>query len=239
MPNSPNNTHEIFSSRHKVPASTFVGQAGRIFYHEDSGELRLSDGITPGGLPIYFSNSGGGVDLNLYRENGLPVLSPLAIGLRSIALGDGSKTKNFGGLTQASGSFTNSGDAQTGSYIARGITNSSTFVELALDGGTSKLLIEPESTMAFTIKIVARKTSGTGQESGAFEVRGGIDRDVSVASTRLVGIISKTIVAEDNPYWDVTVEANTFDGALRVKVQGQNGKTIRWVAHIQTVEVHK
>ncbi len=240
MPNSPNTTHEIFSSRHKVPASTYVGQAGRIFYHEDTGELRLSDGVTPGGLPIYTSGGGSGTSLNLYNENGLPVIIPLATGARSIALGDGALSYSSGGIVHASGIFTNPGDAQTGSYIARGITTNSTFTELALDGSSAKLTIQPESTMNFIVNIVARRSDIPGQESGAFEIRGGIDRDVNVSTTRIVGITSTTIVAEDNPgMWDVKIEANAFDGALRIKVQGENGKTIRWVAHIQTVEVHK
>ena len=239
MPNSPNTTHEVFSSRIKVPASTYVGQAGRIFYHEDTGELRLSDGVTPGGLPIYTGGGSGSLTLNLYSENGTPITVPVAVAPRSIALGDGSRAYSTGGIVQASGVFQNPGDAQVGSYTARGVSSSSTYAELTLDGGTAKLIVQPYSTMAFTIKIVARRTDIPGQESGAFELRGGIDRDLDVSSTRIVGIVSKVIVAEDNPTWHAVAEANTFDGALRVKVQGQNGKTIRWVAHIQTVEVHK
>lgn len=52
MTNNPNYTHKIFSSRVKVPATEFVGDVGRIFYNEATGELRLSDGVTPHGLPI-------------------------------------------------------------------------------------------------------------------------------------------------------------------------------------------
>jgi hypothetical protein len=33
-------------------ASTYVGTAGTIFYDEDDGDLRLSDGVTPGGVNI-------------------------------------------------------------------------------------------------------------------------------------------------------------------------------------------
>lgn len=41
-----------------VQASTYVGEKGIIFYDEDTPELRLSDGITPGG--IVFTSGGGG-----------------------------------------------------------------------------------------------------------------------------------------------------------------------------------
>jgi hypothetical protein len=33
-------------------AATYVGTYGTIFYDEDTGELRRSDGVTPGGTPI-------------------------------------------------------------------------------------------------------------------------------------------------------------------------------------------
>jgi len=68
MPLSPDNTHQLFTSRVKVPASTYVGQAGRMFYHENTGELRLSDGVTPGGLPIFFSGTGG--NSNVSNQHG-------------------------------------------------------------------------------------------------------------------------------------------------------------------------
>lgn len=48
-------------------ASTYVGTAGTIFYDEDTGALRLSDGVTPGGslisYPIASSSQLGGIKL--------------------------------------------------------------------------------------------------------------------------------------------------------------------------------
>lgn len=40
-----------------VEAPTYVGEKGIIFYDEDTPQLRLSDGITPGGIP--FTGGGG------------------------------------------------------------------------------------------------------------------------------------------------------------------------------------
>jgi hypothetical protein len=42
-----------------VNADEFVGNAGTIFY-DDTGVLRLSDGVTPGGVPISTQGGGGG-----------------------------------------------------------------------------------------------------------------------------------------------------------------------------------
>lgn len=40
------------SARLNYPLTTYVGDRGQIFWDELQGELRLSDGITPGGFPI-------------------------------------------------------------------------------------------------------------------------------------------------------------------------------------------
>jgi hypothetical protein len=45
-------TQRIFASRTKKSASTYIGNPGSLFYDEVDGELRLSDGVTPGGVAI-------------------------------------------------------------------------------------------------------------------------------------------------------------------------------------------
>ena len=45
--------HKLFSSRSRVSTGdAYVGEAGRLFYDEADGEIRLSDGVTPGGVAI-------------------------------------------------------------------------------------------------------------------------------------------------------------------------------------------
>ena len=45
--------HKLFSSRSRVSTgNTYVGEAGRLFYDEADGEIRLSNGVTPGGVAI-------------------------------------------------------------------------------------------------------------------------------------------------------------------------------------------
>lgn len=45
--------HKIFSSRARVSdPEKFIGERGRIWYSEHDGKLRISDEVTPGGLPI-------------------------------------------------------------------------------------------------------------------------------------------------------------------------------------------
>lgn len=49
---------KLFTSRsNKTTGSTYVGERGHIFYDETGGQLRLSDGHTPGGLPILVAST--------------------------------------------------------------------------------------------------------------------------------------------------------------------------------------
>jgi hypothetical protein len=41
-----------------VIADEHIGDKGSLFYNEDLGDLRLSDGITKGGIPLQFNSSG-------------------------------------------------------------------------------------------------------------------------------------------------------------------------------------
>lgn len=50
------------------PIEQFVGEVGNMFFDIDTGELRLSDGVTPGGIPIF---GGGGAGTVVIRDNGV------------------------------------------------------------------------------------------------------------------------------------------------------------------------
>lgn len=51
----------LFTSRdNNIDGSQFVGQEGRLFYRPDDNTLRVSDGITPGGI-IVAGGGGGGI----------------------------------------------------------------------------------------------------------------------------------------------------------------------------------
>lgn len=228
-------THILFSSRKKVKPTDFVGESGRIFYHEQTGELRISDGVTPHGWPIF--GSGGSTSLELYSENSTPVNAPIANHPVSIAMGDGSVSRTHGALTYATGVFSHPGDAQLGTYVARGITTGNAYEEIFLDGVSKRLLVPQNTSMSYTINFIARRTDSFSNEGAVYEIRGGIDRSTTLISTRLIGTPSKIVISEDNPSWDSMVSADTINGALQIKVKGEYGKTIRWVAHIQTVEV--
>jgi hypothetical protein len=51
--------NKFFSSRTAVPVNQFIGEKGRLFYDEATGVIYLSDGQTPGGIPVSSGGSGG------------------------------------------------------------------------------------------------------------------------------------------------------------------------------------
>jgi hypothetical protein len=42
----------------RATADEFIGESGTIFYNESLGDLRLSNGVTPGGVPLNTAGSG-------------------------------------------------------------------------------------------------------------------------------------------------------------------------------------
>jgi hypothetical protein len=57
------------------------------------------------------------------------------------------------------------------------------------------------------------------------------------ANTFIQGSVNKTVLAESNPSWDINISADAANGSLRVRVTGEAGKIIRWVALVETVEI--
>lgn len=144
MSNNPNTTHQIFSSRiNNQLAGTYIGESGRMFYHEDTGELRLSDGITPGGLPIISAPSGNISligDITAFGTTGSNIITTLSIVNSNIgSFGNAAYvpiiTVNSKGLITAITSIPFSGGTSTavlldGDMTASGYTGSNTTVTL-------------------------------------------------------------------------------------------------------------
>ncbi len=153
----------------------------------------------------------------------------------STTLGGRAGAGIHGQIAHSAGLFSAQGDAQRSAYVGRKQTTNGTQAELFLDNSSARLTIPNDSTWAFEILIVARRTDAN-DESAAYLVTGCIDRNASAATTALVGSITKTVIAEDTAAWDIDVDADTTNGSLRIRVTGETSKTINWVAYIRTVE---
>lgn len=140
-----------------------------------------------------------------------------------------------GQLARASGSFATIGDAQHSLLTLRWQTTNNTQSELFIDGAGERMTIPTDTTWAFSIYIVARRTDAD-NESAGWEVKGVIDRNVN--TTALVGTVATTTLGDDSSgAWTVSVNADDTNEALRIQVTGQNSKTIRWVASVRLVQV--
>lgn len=98
-----------------------------------------------------------------------------------------------------------------------------------------QLVLPNDTTWFFTINIAARRTDGD-NESAAYRFEGALDRNATPADTSFVGLIAKTVFAEDIVNWDTTVSIDQTTGALVIKVTGEDGKTILWNAKIDITE---
>jgi len=126
-------------------------------------------------------------------------------------------------------------NAKSSRMIAGVVTSNATQTEIQLDGagGGSRITLDNNSSVAFSIQVIARRTDADG-EHDAWEIKGLIYRDANAASTTLGPLQLNQISATA---WAVDVGADTTNGSLRIRVTGESAKTIRWAATITTTEV--
>jgi hypothetical protein len=191
---------------------------------------------------------------NLYDEKVNGFTAPAAQALDSVAIGSGAETQSGAnnslaigmqslaripyGFVQAGGRFSNNGDAQIGRYTVRGTTINNSPQELLVDGngGSIRLVLPDNSTWTFKITVTAHRTD-LGDGHAGYTSAGVIYRGSGASTTNIQGSVQKTVLAESNPSWDINISADAVNGSLKVNVTGENGKIIRWVALIETVEV--
>lgn len=108
-----------------IDRTEFVGEVGNIFFDVDTGELFLSDGVTPGGIPL---GSGGGIGTTDSLPEGSTNLYYTDARTRNAlsATGDltyNSTTGQFSVTTYKSSNFDVDFDTKTTDDLAEGLTN--------------------------------------------------------------------------------------------------------------------
>lgn len=134
------------------------------------------------------------------------------------------------------------GAAQAGSYVLYGQTTTATpatitTVGLGATTAGARITLDSYVTYLFDILVVARRDGTAAGESASYRLVGTIGRDNLLATTAILGTVTKTVIYETNAAWDVDVTANTTAGCIDVTVTGEAAKTINWVANVRTVEV--
>lgn len=153
------------------------------------------------------------------------------------AVGFNAMSYKFGHHVNASGMFARPGDAQNGKLTMFGKTTDATATSIFLDGSSIGYSLLNASAVAFNIRVTAFRTD-SGNEAAAWFITGMVKRISGTGSTTLVGTPSGTGVstmADTNAaLWTVGVTATS--SGLVVTVTGAVGKTIQWVASIDTTE---
>jgi hypothetical protein len=112
-------------------------------------------------------------------------------------------------------------------------TNDATSTVLTVYGGKPTYITQSGSVCSFNVMINGIQTSGSGGtvgDVGAYEIKGCV-KNLS-GTTTLVGSLTKTVIAEDNASWDVTVVANDTNETIDVTVTGVADCDIAWSAEI-------
>lgn len=187
--------------------------------------------------PTFRALTAADLPIKLRVENAGSVATPLATGTNAVANGSGSNATLYGQQAFANDRFATNGDSQTGMYTLRAITTNATATEMFLDTAASQRLVLPvNSLFTFVIYVTARRTDAVGGGAG-YKFEGVARRDTTTGSIALVGSPSKTVLGETNSAWNVTLTADTVNGALVLNAIGEAAKTIRWVATVISTEV--
>ena len=152
--------------------------------------------------------------------------------------GHSAYARNFAQRAHAAGRFTDLGDAQQSDLIWRGVTTDATLTEIFLDGVSLRAQIPQDMTWGFHFIVVGREDDGT---SACWKVEGAVKNDAG--ATVVVGLFAPILIVDGTGgTWGlaahVVVDADNANDALRVRVKGDTGLLIRWVAAARLVEVH-
>lgn len=199
-------------------ASFAVGQLNTVS-SDDSGALGRENTVAQSGIAIG-------------REHDIPVVS--GTGGPKIALGNEAQPLMTGELAFSAGAISSAGDAQ--SFWVSLLQQTTSAVSKGMGNGSvtgDNIQLEEDSTYGFDILIIARRTDAD-NESALYHTQFGADRNTA-GNAAFLGTPTVTTIHEDTAAWGVTLSVS--GGDVVITVQGEAGKTIRWVANVRGVKV--
>ena len=110
-----------------------------------------------------------------------------------------------------------------------GTTANDTPTEIYVDGTpTNRVDVATGSTITFSALVAARSAT----ESAGYKIEGVIKNDAGTAA--LVGVVAKTVFAEEDIAWDITVTA--ANNALTFIVTGDSADSVSWEVTLNKTE---
>lgn len=164
-----------------------------------------------------------------------------ASGTNATALGYSAVASREGQHALANGCFAVGGDSQVSQYVLRATTTDATPTEVTASGAGSGYVDVPAGrTYTCEIKIAAIRTDVSGTAAAWTNIQAAITRDLT-GNCRVLGSVTgsgtTTLCDAGASTWTVAVTADTSNQRLAVTVTGEAGKTIRWAASVDLVEV--
>jgi hypothetical protein len=169
------------------------------------------------------------------NENGELILQPAGTGFLRFQTSTISQSMPFATDALTIPSFSH------GSYMARTTTEDATPGELTFDGltaGTTNRLVLPNF---YAYKVSADIIAKTTTETVTWNIKFLVSRGEDASTTTLVGdtVTEKIAGNISAASWTISAVADTVNGCVRLLVTGQNSKTIRWLAAINTLELYQ
>lgn len=180
-----------------------------------------------GGLVNSISTSATNATISGGRANLVDTPAPYAV----IPGGQLARATNYNQYAFASGSFSQTGDAQHSQYVLRGESLGVVPAELFLDGVSREMVLWQESVLSFDILVAA----SNGTDAAGYQIQGVIKLDAGVIG--FVGVPAVTTLGENVVAWGVAVQADAAHQSLSIIVTGSGVPPVRWVAHVRTVEL--
>jgi hypothetical protein len=139
-----------------------------------------------------------------------------------------------GQIAHAAGQFAAAGDAQRVDFVMRRTTTNATPTTLMLDGSSARLTIPSGKALFATVTVAGVINGGS---KAAHYTRKVAIKNVG-GTTSLVGAVSTLGTdVEDDAAYDVAITADDTNDALQINVTGKASENIRWVAHVEGVEI--
>jgi len=127
------------------------------------------------------------------------------------------------------------GDYSTKRYVLHGVTTDDTETEIFVGGvASTRIPVPTDTTVTADAVFTARRTDATGHSAG-FHLYAVADN--FSGTTADVGNVYEVTIADDSGNLAVDLQADDTTDTIKVLVQGEASKTIRWMCVVTTVEV--
>jgi hypothetical protein len=159
-----------------------------------------------------------------------------------LQIGESGSSPNIkkGAISTAAGKFAAVGDSQLTTHLVyRGTTTNDTATAIYNAGSSSfKWTLAANDSVIVKATVIGRKTGDAGQ-SASYEVIAAFKRQGATSTIGTTGV-TKRVLNEDTGTtdYDATLAVNDTDDTFELKVTGDTGHTVNWMAHVEVLHLN-